>query len=87
MRMAALTTLGDVVAGLERSFGPQSPALVPVLTRVALRTGVDLRAPRPDQDEDPALVARVLDVLTGMGLDGIALAGIGPDGARLEASA
>jgi len=46
--------------GNERSLGA-------VLTRVALRTGADLRAARPDQRADPAVVADVMAVLQVMG--------------------
>jgi hypothetical protein len=38
-----------------------------VTTRVLLRTGVSLREPRGDQEQDQVLVARVRDVLAEMG--------------------
>lgn len=47
-------------AGDERSLGA-------ICTRVMLRTGADLRAPRPDQVKDPAVIAHVLESLLLMG--------------------
>jgi hypothetical protein len=42
-------------------------ALGAIVTRVALRTGADLRAPRPDQHTNSAVIANVIAVLHGMG--------------------
>lgn len=62
------TTLGEIVQLLDReAFSGNSRGLASVLTRVALRTGVDLREPRPDQERDPAVVAAALATLASMG--------------------
>ena len=45
-----------------------------MLTRVALRTGADIRAPRPDQVADPSVVRDVLAVLDRMGYGEVAAA-------------
>jgi len=50
-----------------RFFLGNERALGAVLTRVALRTGADLRAPRPDQRANPAVIANVMAVLQVMG--------------------
>ncbi|GAA0904818.1 hypothetical protein [Streptomyces thermoalcalitolerans] len=50
-----------------RYFPDDERGLAVICTRVALRLGVDLRAPRPDQQKDPAVVSRVLDVLLVLG--------------------
>jgi hemoglobin-like flavoprotein len=61
-------TLDDVLALLQsRFFSGNDRALGAILTRVALRTGADLRAPRPDQRDNPAVIANVLAVLQVMG--------------------
>ncbi|MDQ1288185.1 MAG: hypothetical protein QG622_1750 [Actinomycetota bacterium] len=61
-------TLDEVLDFLRaRYFGDDDRALTAVLTRVALRTGADLRAPRPDQRANPAVIANVLAVLQVMG--------------------
>uniref|UniRef100_UPI0013044436 hypothetical protein n=1 Tax=Kineosporia sp. A_224 TaxID=1962180 RepID=UPI0013044436 len=49
------------------AFAGNEWALDGVLTRVALRTGADVRAPRPDQVADPAVVREVVTVLERMG--------------------
>jgi hypothetical protein len=38
-----------------------------IVTRVLLRTGVNIREPKPDQNGDRALVAKATSVLTEMG--------------------
>lgn len=48
-------------------FPGQQRALDAVCTRVMLRTGADLRAPRPDQQTDPQVVSEVLASLLLMG--------------------
>jgi hemoglobin-like flavoprotein len=50
-----------------RYFAGNERALGAIVTRVALRTGVDLRAPRPDQRTNPAVIANVVAVLQVMG--------------------
>ncbi len=56
--------LEDLRAG---HFAGQDRALEAVSTRIMLRTGVDLRDPRPEQRHDPLLVAQVLKNLLLMG--------------------
>jgi hypothetical protein len=41
--------------------------LAPICTRVMLRTGVSLKSPRPEQERDPATIAKVLSCLSEMG--------------------
>ncbi len=61
-------TLTDVLASLRTGvFAGNEWALEGVLTRVALRTGADIRSPRPDQVADPTVVQEVLAVLSRMG--------------------
>jgi hypothetical protein len=68
-------TLDDVLTALRgRYFPVDNRDLRTVLTRVALRTGADLRAPLPDQRTDPATVAAALAALYAMGF------GLHPDG-------
>ena len=50
-----------------RYFTGNEQALGAIVTRVALRTGADLRAPRPDQRINPAVIANVIAVLHVMG--------------------
>jgi hypothetical protein len=61
-------SLGQILPFLRAGpFEGNPKALDSVVTRVALRTGVDLRFPRMDQQGDPDLVATVLSILTRMG--------------------
>jgi len=61
-------TLDDVLDVLHLGvLGSDERALDAVLTRVALRTGADLTAPRADQRADPGVVADVLLALDQMG--------------------
>jgi hypothetical protein len=62
----AVSTLDDVLASLRRQLATDV-SLGPVCTRVMLRTGVNLRSPRPDQVDDGALLTRVLATLGEMG--------------------
>ena len=62
----AVSTLDDVLTSLRRQLDTDL-SLGPVCTRVMLRTGVNLRSPRPDQVGDGALLARVLATLQEMG--------------------
>lgn len=59
----------DEVLDLLRSkyFAGDERAVGAIVTRVALRTGADLRAPRPDQRTDPVVIANVIAVLRVMG--------------------
>jgi hypothetical protein len=56
-----------LVALRNRYFPGQDKALNAVCTRVMLRTGVDLREPRPEQRTDPVLIGEVLESLLLMG--------------------
>jgi len=64
--MSSFTTLDQVGAALLARVGSEL-SLRPVSTRVLLRTGVNLRAPRPDQVSDRASIAKVIAVLAEMG--------------------
>jgi hemoglobin-like flavoprotein len=62
------STLDGVLELLRgRYFVGDEWALDAILNRVALRTGADLRAPRPDQRANPAVIANVTAVLQVMG--------------------
>jgi hemoglobin-like flavoprotein len=62
------STLEEVLERLRTQyFTGNERALAAILTRVALRTGADLRAPRADQRADAAVIANVLAVLDVMG--------------------
>lgn len=62
------TSLDEVLDFLNRRyFVGNERALGAILTRVALRTGADLRSPRPDQRTNPAVISNVLAVLQVMG--------------------
>jgi hypothetical protein len=50
-----------------RCFVGQDRALNSICTRVMLRTGADLRTPRPEQRNDPSVIAEVLESLLLMG--------------------
>jgi hypothetical protein len=67
MPVATVGTMADVLAGLKTRLGGNELSLGPICTRVMLRTGVDLRAPRPDQAADPALVGKVVAALSDLG--------------------
>lgn len=61
-------SLGDILDGLRsRHFPDDDRALAAICTRVALRTGADLRNPRPDQHADPSVVHNVLRILLVLG--------------------
>ncbi|MCX4530893.1 hypothetical protein OHA79_39420 [Streptomyces sp. NBC_00841] len=65
---AHIESLGDVVAELRTRYFPEDQrALAAICTRVALRTGADLRNPRPDQHAEPAVVRNVLNILLVLG--------------------
>lgn len=67
MPTSTLSTIPEVLDGLQRQLGPNNLSLGAVLTRVMLRTGVNLRDPRPDQVRDAALVTKVVGVLADLG--------------------
>lgn len=63
-----IESLGDVVGTLRSRFFPDNErALGAICTRVALRTGVDLRNPAADQDTDPGAISNVLSTLLVLG--------------------
>jgi hypothetical protein len=62
----AISSIDDVLAQLRTTLASDL-ALGPLCTRVMLRTGVNLRAPRPDQLRDAALVGKVISTLSEMG--------------------
>lgn len=67
MTVGTLNSLEDVLNQLRsRHLGTNDLALAPVCTRVMLRTGANLRAPRPEQSRDPALIAKVVATLAEM---------------------
>lgn len=62
----AVASIADLAAMLERKTG--NPASVAAIsTRLILRTGVNLRNPRPEQANDPAVVEKVRVALADMG--------------------
>lgn len=65
---AGIQSLGDVVQLLQSRYFPDNDrALATICTRVALRTGTDLRNPRPDQNTDPVAISNVLSTLLVLG--------------------
>ncbi|WP_344669217.1 hypothetical protein [Catenulispora yoronensis] len=65
---APIESLTDVVALLRTRYFPDNErALTTICTRVALRTGTDLRNPRADQHTDPVAIANVLSTLLVLG--------------------
>jgi hypothetical protein len=62
------TSLEGILKDLRARYFPgQDRALNSICTRVMLRTGADIRAPRPEQGGDPRVIADVLDSLLLMG--------------------
>lgn len=64
---ATAVSIDDLFAGLSRKLVNNQLSLGPIVTRVLLRTGVNLRSPRPDQVKDPAAIAKVTAVLAELG--------------------
>jgi hypothetical protein len=64
-----MRTLDDVRAALTTRLGSNALSLGSISTRVLLRTGASLKAPRPDQNTDSALVATVMEILAEMGYE------------------
>ena len=60
-------TLADVAAKLQGLLADRPGAYGSVVTRVLLRTTVNLRTPKPEQVNDAAMVSRVKAALTDMG--------------------
>jgi hypothetical protein len=60
-------TLADIGIAVRESLG--SAAMFQVLTtRLIIQFGVDLKAPAPEQNTDPALIRRVQEALQRMGI-------------------
>jgi hypothetical protein len=65
---APLATIEEILGRLRtKHFARNDLALAPVCTRVMLRTGTNLRSPKPEQDRDPAAIAKVMACLAEMG--------------------
>lgn len=64
--MATFKTLGEVSTALHRSV-PADSSFRSISTRILLRTGVNLREPRPDQSANPVAIAAVVAALVSMG--------------------
>lgn len=78
----APTSLQAILDDLRTRYFPgQDRALNSICTRVMLRTGADLRAPRPEQRTDPEVIAAVLESLLLMGFAPTAGPGTSPAGA------
>ncbi|MCX2184578.1 hypothetical protein KV205_29190 [Streptomyces sp. SKN60] len=68
MTGGSVDSLAGVLSELRsRHFPDNERALAAICTRVALRTGTDLRNPRPDQYADPAAVHNVRRILLVLG--------------------
>ena len=66
--MASTTVAGltELAGRLEQQLSNQA-SYRSIVTRILLRTGVNIREPKSDQNGDPALVAKVTGVLGEMG--------------------
>jgi hypothetical protein len=62
-----LRTLDDVREALNIHLGAKAVSLGPISTRVLMRTGANIKAPRPDQNADAALISKVVAALAEMG--------------------
>lgn len=66
MTSTVVSSLTELAGRLERKLN--NPASYrSIVTRVLLRTGVNIREPKSDQNGDPALVSKVTGILTEMG--------------------
>jgi len=66
MVATALSSLTDLANHLERQLN--NPASYrAIVTRVLLRTGVNMREPKPTQNQDSAMVSKVAGTLAEMG--------------------
>lgn len=66
MTSTTASSLTDLGSRLEQHLGDPASA-GPVVTRLLLRTGVNLLDPKPEQNTDRALVRQVTAVLAEMG--------------------
>jgi hypothetical protein len=60
-------TVPDVQRALRTQLGVNELAFGSICARVVLRTGVNLRTPRPDHEADPVAVGKVVSALADMG--------------------
>ena len=60
-------TVPDVQRALRAKLDDNELAFGSICARVVLRTGVNLRNPRPDHAQDPVAVGKVMSVLADMG--------------------
>ena len=68
MPVATLSSLEEIVSQLSaKHLGGNQLSVAPVCTRIMLRTGVNIRTPKPEQQRDPAVIAKVLAALNEMG--------------------
>lgn len=67
MSAATLRTLDDVREALNIHLGAKAASLGPISTRVLMRTGANIKTPRPDQNADAALISKVVAALAEMG--------------------
>jgi hypothetical protein len=66
--VATLSSLEAILSQLtSKHLGGNQLSVAPVCTRVMLRTGVNIRSPKPEQQHDRAVIAKVLDTLAEMG--------------------
>jgi len=63
--MTSFQGLNEVASTLQSTVG--DAVFGPISVRVLLRTGVNLRGPRPDQVSDPVALGKVLTALLDMG--------------------
>ncbi|HEY8718775.1 hypothetical protein [Pengzhenrongella sp.] len=64
--MSSFRALDQVASALLSSVGSEV-SFRSVSTRVLLRTGVNLRMPKPTQASDPVAIGKVVSALTDMG--------------------
>jgi hypothetical protein len=62
----AVSSIAQLASMLEKKAGSAASASA-ISTRLILRTGVNLRQPRPEQANDPAVVEKVRAALADMG--------------------
>lgn len=60
-----MTTVSGIAAALKGKL--DNASYLALSTRVLLKTGVNLRDPKPHQDADAGVVAKVTKALTDMG--------------------
>jgi hypothetical protein len=66
MVATVMSSLTDLAGHLERQLS--NPASFrAIVTRVLLRTGTNIREPKPDQNHDKAMLKKATDVLIEMG--------------------